>query len=104
MADHTYRMNRAVGIMNKGDTFVACTDDDMVVSLLGAGYLDDLGEVPRGDTVPGGPGSDAAGARPVDDAPRPPDSEPDRDSGEEDRSVRLRSTPEPHGSPPTDLD
>lgn len=37
---YMYRMNRAVGVMNKGDQFTADPEDPMVVSLTGAGYAD----------------------------------------------------------------
>jgi hypothetical protein len=37
---HVYQMNRAVGIMDKGDKFTSEPDNPMVVSLVGAGYAD----------------------------------------------------------------
>lgn len=39
-----YRMNRAVGVMNKGDEFTAESDHPMVTSLVGAGYADVVSE------------------------------------------------------------
>lgn len=37
---YVYQMNRAVGIMNKGDKFQAEPDDPAITSLVGAGYAD----------------------------------------------------------------
>lgn len=90
MKVHNYRMNRAVGIMNKGDEFTSVSDDPKVMSLLGAGYLDDLGEVER-DEVRGGPTGHATGASSPGPAPRPDHMQDDRGGSEEDGPVRPGS-------------
>lgn len=36
----TYRVNRAVGVFNKGDVFESDPDHPMLESLIGAGYAD----------------------------------------------------------------
>lgn len=36
----TYRMNRAVGVMSKGDEFTADPEAPVLQALLGAGYAD----------------------------------------------------------------
>lgn len=88
MADHRYKMNRAVGIMNKGDEFTSEPDDRMVVSLLGAGYMDDLGPVDGEQyEVPREPTKYAADTGPASLEARKSDLRPDRDGSEEDGAV-----------------
>lgn len=60
----TYRMNRAVGVFNKGDVFTSDPDHPMVESLVGAGYAELVCEPDKkrggdnGDTVRSEPGDD----------------------------------------------
>jgi hypothetical protein len=85
MADHNFRMNRAVGIMNKGDEFTSDPTDRKIMSLLGAGYVDDLGEVDgHGNEVRGEPTEHAADTSPDHAAIRAQDGQHDRGGGEED--------------------
>ena len=86
MADHNFRMNRAVGIMNKNDEFTSDPTDPKIMSLLGAGYVDDLGEVERHE-VRGEPVEHAADTRPDHTPVRAQDSEHDRGGSEEDGPV-----------------
>lgn len=79
--DHKFRMNRAVGIMNKYDEFTSDPDDPKIKSLLGAGYLDDLGEVD--DEVRREHTEHAADTGPASDASRSDDVQHDRSVGEE---------------------
>lgn len=64
----TYRMNRAVGVFNKGDVFTSDPDHPMIESLLGAGYAElvyEPGKPKRGeddaDTLRGESGDDPDG-------------------------------------------
>ena len=83
---HKFRMNRAVGVMDKGDVFTSDPADPKVRSLLGAGYLDDLGEVDDGEVRGESPG-DATGSDRGGDEARETDLQSDRVGGEEDGPV-----------------
>lgn len=56
-----YRMNRAVGVFNKGDTFESDDKQPMVMALLGAGYAELVyeGGEDDGGSVYREPGPDA---------------------------------------------
>jgi hypothetical protein len=86
--DHKFRMNRAVGIMNKNDEFTSDPADPKIMSLLGAGYVDDLGEVERhGDEVRGKSAEHAADTGPDHTSVHAQDRQHDRGGSEADGSV-----------------
>lgn len=88
MARKRFRMNRAVGIMNKGDEFTGDPEDATIASLVGAGYADPILEEGEDDGAPvrGEPGDDPNRTTPIGFQLQPADSEHDQPGGSQDRT------------------